>query len=306
MALTSCRECGSAVSDRAQACTRCGAPTAPSYPAAYRLAPRISPKAEKRPAWATVAGWAAVLAGCALFALLLFRWSAEVDRRVATEEAEMKGEEEHMRKVIAWMQDTTGTVALPGGADRPAPTSDRAKRAWVVGRMLEDQWMWEQQMLAQHGANPQEPPRGWGTGHYQANARSYPNVGKYLEGRVAALAEIEELSAAWMEERTAALARESGMPAWEIQDMFSPEFGGSEWYEEEAAEASLAVHRHLVLVDPRVQYEARTDRLLFDREDEMRRADELEAKLRSAFDVWKQAQEKGNAEAVAALYREIQ
>jgi hypothetical protein len=279
---------------------------APVQAAAYRpLPPRPLAKPE-RSGWWTAAGWAAALAGCVLFGVLVIRWAAEVDRRAAAEKAEMAREEEHMRKVIAWVQDTTGTAPLPGSADRPAPTSDRAKRPWVIGRMLEDHWLWERQIMASHGYSPNEPPKAWGTGRYQGSARSYPEVGKFLEGRVAALAEIEELAAAFMEERTAALARESGMPVWEVQELFSPDYAGTEWYEEEAAEAMLAFHRHLVRIDPRVQYEARTDRLLFDDEDEMRRAEELETKLRSAMDVWKQAREKRTAEGVAALYREIQ
>jgi hypothetical protein len=305
MALTSCHECGSAVSDRSHACTRCGAPTAPIHPAAYRPPPRPSPLEEKRPAWAAVAGWAAVLAGCALFVLLLFRWSAEIDRRAAAEKAEMTREEEHMRRVIAWAQDTSSTAPFPGSADRPAPTSDRAKRKWVISRMLEDQWMWERQILTRHGADLDGPPRSWGTGRYQANARSYPEVGKHLEGHVAALAEIEASSAAWMEERTAALARESGIPDWEVRGMFADGFAGVDQEEERLAGAMLEVHRHLVRVDPRVRYEARADRLLFDDEDEMRRAQELETKLRSAVDVWKQARDRRQTEVIGDLYREI-
>jgi hypothetical protein len=305
MALTSCRECGSAVSDRAHACTRCGAPAAPTYPAAHRPAPRFSPNEEKRPLWPAVAGWAAALAGCALFVLLLAGWGAEVDRRAAAEEAEMTREEEHMRKMIAWAQDTTGTAPFPGSADRPAPTADRAKRKWVISRMLEDGWMRERQILARHGASPDGPPRGWGTGRYEANARSYPEVGKHLEGRVAALAEIEASSAAWMEERTAALARESGLPAWEIRGMFSPDFAGVEPDEKRVADAMLAVHRHLVRVDPRVRYEAAADRILFRRENDLARANKLSAELKSAIDASNRAQDTRQAKMISALYREI-
>ena len=303
MPLVSCHECGASVSSHSAACMKCGAP---GPAAAYRPLPPRPPAKPERSGWWTAAGWGAALAGCVLFGLLLIGWAAEIDRRVAAEKAELARDEEHLRKVIAWARDTSDAGPLPGGAGRPAPTSDRAKRAWVIGRMLEDEWVWKQGILVRHGADPLEPPRAWGTARYQANARSYPEVGRHLEGRVAALAEIEGSAAAWLEEHAAALERESGMPAREIRSFFSRDFGRVPEDQTRAADAMLEIHRHFVRVDPRVRYEAGTGRVLFASRDELRRTEELAAKLRSAMDDWKRAEEKRTAEGVAALYRELQ
>lgn len=305
MALTSCRECGAAVSTEARACMKCGARMALAYPAPLRPLPPRRPPEPERPGWITAAGWAAAVAGCALFGLLFFRASAAADRRAATEKEEMAREEEHMRKVIAWVQDTSTSAPPPGSAGRPVPTSDAARRVWVISRMHEEHWTWSRGILARHGVGD-EPPAAWGTGRYQANARSYPQVETYLEGRVAAMEEIEKSSTDWLDERVAALALESGMSVVEVHNIFSRDFGGVKWDEKRVADAMLEVHRHLVRVDPRVSYEARGDRVLFEREDDLRRTEELAAKLDAAIADWKRGQETRLADGVAALYREIE
>ena len=305
MTLTSCRDCGAVLPAHAHACPSCGASTAPAA-LAYRPAPPRPPEPE-RPwwrtgaGWGTAAGWAAVVAVCVLAGLFVFRLSGEADRKAAAE-AEEAREVEHMLEVDAWTRDTSFNAAVPGGARRPVPTSDAAKRMWVMSRMLVDRRVREREVEERHGVRNRRLPEAWETPRYQANARSYPEVGRYLEGRAAAFAEIENTSAAWMEERIAALARESGLPAPEIRDLLPRGFAGAAPGEERTIAALLEMHRHLVRVDPRVR-SAGGNLLTSEREDDLRRLHALEVKIEEAAAARIQGKTRKSAEDVAAMVR---
>jgi len=273
-------------------------------PAAYRPAPPRPPEEPETPRWLTAAGWVAVVAVCALFALFFFRASSAAGRR-ATEKAEVAREMEYLRRVDAWLQDTSASAPPPEGAGRRVPTSDRAKRMWAVGRMLVDRSTWEREVMERHGVRGNTPPAAWGTPRYWGNARAFPEVGTYLEGRAAAIAEIDRTSAAWMAERTAALARESGMAAPEIRDLFPRDFAEVGFGEAQLADAMLEMHRHLVRVDPRVQH-GEGNQLLWKREDDVRRAEELVAKLNDADAASKRARVRRLARERAAITRAIE
>lgn len=296
MPLTSCRECGTAVPAHSHACPKCGARMAPAPHAAYRPAPPRPPEPERpwwktASGWLTAAGWAVIVAGGVLFALFVVRANAAADRRAA-EEAEVAREEEHRREVDAWLRDTSASAPVPESAGRPVPTSAGAKRMWVINRMLVDRSVWEREVMKRHGVEDDKPPPvDWGLSRYTAyvaNARAHPEVGTYLEGRAAAIAEIEKTSAAWVEERTAALARESGMPASEIRDIFPRDFAGAALDEARKVNAMLEIHRHLVRVDPRVQHGG-GNRLRWEREDDADRFEELLAKQNDAVAASNQA-----------------
>lgn len=286
MSLTACRECGTAVPAHSHVCTQCGASMAPVSLGAYRPAPPRPPE-PARPWWRTVggwmnaAGWGVIVGVCVLLAVAFVRGSAAAGRR-ATEKAEVAREEEYMRRVDAWVQDTSANAAVPDSAARPVPTSPRAKRMWVISRMLVDREVWEREVMQRHGVRGRGSPAEWETARYQASARDYPAVGRYLEGRVAAIVEIEKTSAAWMEERIAALARESGMPGGEIRGMLPRDFAGVTPEERREADVMLEVHRHYVRMDPRVR-SGGGDQLLYQREEDMRRTNELVAKLHDAY-----------------------
>lgn len=306
MTLTVCRECGAALPPQAYACPKCGTRVgmAPESPAAYRPAPPRPPEEPKRRGWATAAGWVVVAAVAGLFGLFLFRLSEEGGLR-ATERAEVAREQEHLLQVNAWMQDTSTSVPLPESAGRPVPTSERAKRMWVMGRMLVDRPVWERKVMERHGVKGPRLPAAWGTPRYAANARAFPEVERYVEGRVAAIAEIEKTSAAWLGEYTAALARESGMPAAEIRDVFPRDFRGAAVDYARHAEAMRQVHRHLVRVDPRVSH-AGGKMLQWEREEDLRRLEELTDRLREAALHSVRASEERSREEAAALNRWIE
>lgn len=302
MPLTACRECGAPVSPHAHACPKCEARLAPVSPAAYgSLPPRPPAPPERR--WTAVAGWLVVVAGLALGGLFFFRWSTAADQR-ATEQAEVEREMEHLVGVSSWVQNSSATGPAPESAGRAVPTSNRGKRMWVVGRMLVDYTVWRREVMERHGFNRDKLPAALGTPQYQANARAYPEVGKYLEGRAAAVAEIQNTADAWMEARTAALARESGMPAQEIREIFPPDFVRLPAGDARLADALLELHRHLVRMDPRVHHAA-GDQLRFEREDDLRRFRELEAEVNEAIDAARQAQERKSVMEAAALSRAI-
>lgn len=299
MPLTACRECGTAMPAHSHACPKCGARTAPASYAGFRPAPPLRPQEPERPRWLTAAGWAAAVAVCGIFALFLFRLSTAADQNAAAE-VEMAREQEHMVKVVRWMQDTSSTVPAPASAGRPVPASDLPKRLWAISRMLVDVRVWEREVMERHGAGNGRPPAAWWTPGYVASARAHPEVGTYLEGRAAAIAEIEKTSAAWLEERTAALARESGLPASEIRGIFPGAFVGVASDEARMTDAMLRMHRHLVRVDPRVR-PAAGDRQLWEREEDYRRFETLAEMLNDATASFQQARGKRVDEQVAAL-----
>lgn len=309
MSLTACRQCGTAVPAHSHACPKCGASMAPVSPAAYRPAPRRPPQPE-RPWWRTVggwtnaAGWAVLVTGCALFALFVVRATLE-GRRQATEKAEVAQEQVYMRKVAAWLRDTAANTPVPDGGGRPVPTSNRAKRMWVITRMLVDRSVWEREVMKRHGVEGYLSPPAWETPRYQANARDYPEVETYLEGRVAAVAEIEKTSSARMDERTAALARESGMPTQKIRELFPRDFAGVTGEEARLADVMLEVHRHYARMDPRVRY-AGGSQLLYEREEDVRRTHAIVAKLHDANAAANQAHARRLADERAAFSRAIE
>jgi hypothetical protein len=281
---------------------------APVPHAVYRPAPPRPPEPE-RPWWRTAGGWGsaagwAVIAGlCLLIAVAFFRGSGEGGRR-RTEKAEMAREEMHMRKVFVWMQDSTWALN-PDSVRRPVPTTAGAKRIWVISQMLVDRRAWERQVMARHGVSGDTTPSVIGTARYQANARDYPQVGTYLEGRAAAIAEIEKTSAAWVQERMAALARESGLPAGEVRDLFPGDFGGRAVDDARHVNAMLEIHRHYVRVDPRVR-PGGGEMLSWQREEDARRAHELAARANAAAADARQARERRIASEQAAFSRVVQ
>jgi|GEM_PF-2397378 len=305
MALTACRDCGTILPPHAHACPNCGATTAPAA-LAYRPAPPRPPEPE-RPwwrtgaGWGTAAGWAAVVALCLFAGLFVYRLSGEADQKAAAE-AEEAREVEHMLAVDAWTRDTTFNAAVPGGARRPVPTSDVAKRMWVMSRMLVDRRVREREIEERHGVRNRRLPEAFETPRYQANARSYPEVGRYLEGRAAAFAEIEKTSAAWTEERISALARESGVPAAEIRELLPPGFAGLAPGEERVMAAMLELHRHVVRADPRLE-SAGGNMLRAEREEDLRRIHELAGKVQEAAFVRIQGKKRKSDEDVAAMVR---
>ena len=300
MPLTPCRRCGAPISPHAPACPACGATADPAPLAAYQ--PR--PPEPERPwwktgsGWGTAAGWLVLLAVCGLIALVAFRASSAADRR-KTEGAEVAREMEHLLTANAWIRDTTDSAPMPDSAGWPVPTSQRARRMWVVSRMLVERTRWEREVMRRHGVRPSPPP-SWNTPHYRANARAYPQVGRSLESRVAAMRELEKNSAAWMEARIAALARESGMPAAEIRGMFPADFARRAPGETEVAEAMLELHRSLVRMDPRVR-PAGGRMLSYESEADLRRVQELEGRLRDAVNAAIQGRHAKAAEETNAL-----
>ncbi|HYW13414.1 MAG TPA: hypothetical protein VE871_15750 [Longimicrobium sp.] len=273
------------------------APVAP--PVAYRPAPSRPPEEPNGFRWGTALAWVILVVGGVLVTTFFYRMSTEIDQGALAEE-EMVREREQLRAVLAWMRDTTATAQVPDSAARPAPTSDRAKRLWVINRILVDRHVWERGVMMRHGARSDTPPAPWGTARYQGSARAYPEVGKYLEGRVAAIAEIDRSSAAWLQERTAALARESGIPAGEISSILPAGFGAVAPAQAPLANAMLQMHRHFASMDPRVRHAGGTE-LLYEREEDIRRAQELVGKHNEAMEGWNRAQARRVDQEVAAL-----
>jgi hypothetical protein len=267
--------------------------------AGYRPAPPRPPVERERPGWVTAAGWVGVAALCALIGLFIVRATQGASRR-ATEQAEVAREEEHKNRVLTWMADTSASAPVP--ENPPPPTSPRAKRMWVRSRMLKERKAWEDQVMERHGLRSYDAPAAWRTPRYWANAATYPEVGKYVEGRVAVMAEIERTSAAWMEARTAALARESGMAVQEIRDIFPRDFAAALLDDARLADVMLEVHRQLVRIDPRVHHAGGTQ-LRYEREDDYQRVDALIAKLNAAAADSRQAHSRRTATETAALAR---
>jgi hypothetical protein len=243
----------------------------------------------------------------ALFAFagsFLYRLSSDADQGAA-EEAEMKREREHTMAVDAWLGDTSATAPPPDSAGRPVPASRRARRLWAVNRLLVDRALWGRAVMRRHGITGYTQPAAWKTAAFQANAREYPEVAAFVNGRAAAIAELEKGSEAWMAERTAALARESGLPAEEIRALVPSDFARLLPEELRLMEAMQEFHRHLVRVDPRVRH-AGGNQLRFEREDDARRFHELAVNLERANALTAQAQDRRRFSRAASLRRLMQ
>lgn len=249
-------------------------------PQAYRPASPRPPEKPDRFPWLTAVGWVMLAAVGVLVAFFIFRASVAGKRR-AVEQVEMAREQEHMGKVIAWLQDTLATAPSPDSGSRPVPTSAAAKRVWAASRMVADLAAHEREVLRGHGVEANRPDAGWWTPGYVANARAYPQVGRYLEGHLAAVAELDSTSAGWMQARAAALASASGMTPREILDVLPDDFRGVVRVNAEEAAAMLAIHRHLVRVDPRV-HPAPGNQHDWERESDLRRMEELVETLNTA------------------------
>lgn len=270
----------------------------------YRPAAPRPPQEPERRGWLTtvgyVVGWGVIAAALVFIGVSFVRGGTAR----ATAKAELAAEEAHMEKVIAWVRDTSAQAPMPERVNRPAPTSEKAKRIWVISRMMEERFVWWREVMERHGVKATRTPPAWGTARYQANARSYPEVATYVEGRAAAIDEIQKNAGTWQEERIAALARESGMPADEIRTIFPGDFAAMTADAVHVAAAMLALHRQFVRMDPRVHF-AGGDQLRFESEDDIRRVDELAARVRQAIAYSNQEGERRQAQAIAALYREM-
>lgn len=298
MSLTACRECGADLPEGSVACPKCGAGM-PALPVAvHRPLPPRPPPPPPRPWWRTAVDWAILVAVCAVVGTFFHRLYAN-SARAATEKAEVAREMEHLIDLDAWERDTTRNARLPESVNRPVPTSPRAKRIWVVSKMTVDGTVWRREVMKRHGLEREKMIAAWETGQYQANARAHPQVGKHLQARLAAVTEIEKTAAAWTEERIAALARESGLPASEIRDIVPPKPVHPVPGEVRLAEVMLELHRHLVRIDPRVSY-AGGDQLLFQSKEDVRRFQELTRAAREALNaVVRGRQAKAAAQAAA-------
>jgi hypothetical protein len=279
---------------------------APVSYAAYRPAPR-PPEKPGLPWWRTAggwmnaAGWGVIVGALALVVVFFVRGSAEAGRR-ATEKTEMAREDEYLRRVNAWGQDTSFTAPAPERDGGAVPTSTRARRMWVMSRMLVDRSLWEREILQRHGVEGHTSLAAWDSPRYQASARDFPEVGRYLQGRAAATAEIQKASAAWMEARIAALARESGLPAAEVRGLFPADFAGVTAEEVRLADVMLEVHRHYVGMDPRVR-SGGGDQLLYELADDIRRSAGIVAKLHDANAAANQARGRRRVSEQAAITR---
>jgi hypothetical protein len=211
----------------------------------------------------------------------------------------MVREDEHVRRAAAWVQDTLPSSVPESG---PVPTSDVAKRIWVIRRMLVDRTVWEREVAERHGIKSFNLPTVWNSPDFQANARAYPEVARYVEGLVAAAEETRTTSPRWIDERTAALARESGVPAAEIAAIFPRDGGGVPEADARAADAMMKAYRHLVNMDPRVQ-PGGGDRLLYERKDDMFRIHELMQQLNEVRESANEAREQRLASEFSAIPR---
>jgi len=297
MALTACRACGTPMPAHSHACPKCGATLAPG-PVAYRPPPPRPPQEPEGSPWRTAAGWVFLMAVLAFGGTFFYRVSAGMDQ-AARAEAEMVEEDEHVRRAAAWVQDTLPSPVPESG---PVPTSDVAKRMWVIRRMLVDRTVWEREVAERHGIKSFSLPTVWNSPDFQANARAYPEMTRYVNGRVAVAAEIQKTSARWIDERTAALARESGVPAAEIAAIFPRDGGGVPEADARVADAMMKAHRHLLDMDPRVE-PAGGDRLSYDRKDDMLRIHDLMRQLNEAMEIANEAREQRLASEFSAIPR---
>jgi hypothetical protein len=201
--------------------------------------------------------------------------------------AEMDEQVAGLRGVTAALTDTSG-AALPVDPAGPPPAASRAKSVWVLRRFMGEFVRHVRQDEARYGVEDPDAPAVFNTSRYMASAGAHPEVGRYWDGVRGSSAELRRTLPAWTDSTLRALGREAGMTRFQIDRMMedrarSAGDGPNRWtLQEELAAAALAYHRYLVSVDGRVRYDAGRDMALFDREDELARANLLEERMRAA------------------------
>lgn len=272
---------------------------APLSYAVYRPAPP-RPEVPERRWWRTVGGWfnaaswVGLVAVGGFLAFVIVTQGTAADRRAieekeaarvrAVEEEEVVRETMHLRRVTAWLQNSPAQGPTPDSSGRPVPTSDRAKRMWVVNRMLVDGAVWRQGILERHGvggANPLEAMDPAALARYAVDARRYPKLGAYVNDRAAAVAEIQRSYDAWTEEYVATLAQEAGLPVEEVRLLLPQGMIGVTSEEVWESNALLNRHRHLIRIDPRAHH-AGGRKMGFERREDLRRLHELQAEVNEA------------------------
>jgi EAL domain-containing protein (putative c-di-GMP-specific phosphodiesterase class I) len=114
-------------------------------------------------------------------------------------------------------------------------------------------------------------------------------VGRYWEGLRACADEIRRTLPSWRDSTFGTLRREAGMTRRQIARLGRPsgDDDGDEldrWSLEAAmADAALAYHRYLVSIDGHVSYDARRGVAMFDRQDELDRANLLEQRMQATI-----------------------
>jgi hypothetical protein len=161
------------------------------------------------------------------------------------------------------------------------PASAEARKVWVHRRLLFDLLQSKNEVAARHGVTLGEPPAPWMTPAYMANASAHPQVERYWKGVAAFTAEWKAMHVDWYIGRTRAVGREAGLSGPEIEAMVADVRRASSQTQEELANqealasAALDLHRYLVSVDRRVEYDVRRDMALFNRDAELGHARRL-------------------------------
>lgn len=286
----SCPRCGSPADPSALRCARCGTERLPPQPKRYW---------ERSHSAASVVAWTLLALLClgsmtvrlmVVPCVLALVWHERTRRFIpaATLMLTMlvlggaSGAQWYARRQAAGGAAAgfrEGSREAPSGPDRVAQVSSRYEadlRRFANG------------VAVVSGVEYPRPPAGWHTARYAAAAGQYPGVERYWKRQIEYAAEMRRVLPAWSDSALRALGREAGMSGEQADAMLKAAEGGvtapARWALELAVDsAALAYHRYLVSIDGRVSYDQATDRVIFDRQNEMERATQLEQRMQAAL-----------------------
>jgi len=210
----------------------------------------------------------------------------EVNREISQTRAQMNA-----------LQDSTSSFVPPSRASHP-PTGQKGKAVWAINQALAEVPAHRAMIASRHGIDPDDLPAAWGTPQYMANAGSHPEVGRYWTAYRSYLAEYRSVHPTWLRSRIEHHARVAGMRP-DILRSFRQGMAKSSTSQAEevyslgdaTAAAALELHRFLVSVDERVEYDAQRGKAIFESSAELERANELEGRVTAAARALTRAQQ---------------
>ena len=211
-------------------------------------------------------------------------------------DAEVDEEIGRLREATSVLLDSSAAT-MPARSGEEPPSGRKARMVWIARQMVMETPLYSREVGARHGIDPDRLPEAWGTSRYLADAGKHPEVGRYWEAYVAYLAEVRRTFPAWSEARMQALGRQAKLSGRDRDDMVqglreSLAHGDQFAAPSEAAAAALALHRFLVRVDARIDYDPRSDMAMFGDEADLAEANRLQARVVAAGQAVQEAQRR--------------
>jgi len=175
----------------------------------------------------------------------------------------------------------------PAMGDDPVPSAREAQALWIARRAIARMKFLTDSVSAKYGIDINQPPAAFTQQEYYATAARHPEVRQYFAGYAQYAADVRVNAFPWLRQKMredAARTRlgddfERGLARG--FDRKVPDFQRSMETAEASAKEIVALHDYLVSIGPRVHW--RNGSVVFDRNDELDRASEMDRHARAGF-----------------------